>query len=370
MRFLLGQCARPAAGLARRWRGTGAELPFADPFPAHGVRFEGWYVRVADPRRGLVAAVMLGVVRDDDGSRWAHVNLAVHPGGEVRSAVVGSGVTDGGGTIGAGSAVLASARRWQGRVDDLELELSARPTAVPRPALWGALGPAHLLPAFPQYWTPTLVGVVEQGTLGVRGRRQDLAGARVYAEKNWGRSFPRGGWWWGAAHAFADPALAVAFAGGPLTRRGPAPTALVAATADGAIRLGTPGLSPVLTTTGAGWWRVEGRGGRHRVRLLGEAAGSAVLLPHPEPPGRRLAARARQELAGRVEAVVERRGGGRWRIAHRGESPLAGLERGDDAAAATGRARQASAQASGGAPSPSAGSTSSGAWSNGSEPLR
>jgi hypothetical protein len=64
------------------------------------------------------------------------------------------------------------------------------------------------------------------------------------------------------------------------------------------------------------------------VRIEGTATASDVELPHPEAPGRAPGTRARQELAGRIELVLERRRAGRWRTEIADRSGLAGLERG------------------------------------------
>ncbi len=315
----------PAA--AGRFRATGADLPFGDPAPAHGVGLEGWYVRVAEPRSGRVAAVMVGVATEPDGARWALVVAAVHPEGVVRHVTV-DGVPDLARAVRVGEAVQMDGRALRARVGEVQVDLQMRPGAPLRPLLWGGLGPAHLVPGLPQYWTPLDAGVVERGTLRVGSTTADLAGGRVYREKNWGPSFPRHGWWWGAAHAFADPRLVVAFGGGPLSARGPAPTAVVVSTPDALVRLGTPVVSPVRTSVEDGRWSVRGGGLRHRVTLHGRDDDTALGLPHPEPPGREPAWRARQAFAAEVSLLLERRAGGRWRTAAAGTSPLAGLERG------------------------------------------
>ena len=320
----------PRASVAtavRRVRGTGADLPFGDPAPAHGVPLEGWYVRVADPTSGRVAAAMVGVATEPDGDRWALVVLAVHPEGIVRH-VVAEGDLALDWPLRVGTVLRLDATSLRAHVDDVELELRVRPGAPLRPLLWGGLGPGHLVPGLPQYWTPLDAGLAEWGTLRLGTDVHDLTGGRVYREKNWGPGFPRHGWWWGAAHAFPDPRLVVAFGGGPLSRFGPAPTAVVVSTPEGLVRLGTPLVSPLTTTVADGRFAVAGGGARHRVRVEGHQGGGALELPHPEPPGREPAWRARQAFAGEVTLLLERRAGARWRTAAAGVSPLAGLESG------------------------------------------
>lgn len=316
-----------AAAAARRWRATGADLPLGDPSRPHGVALEGWYVRVAEPLSGRVAAVMVGLTTERDGARWALVVAAVHPEGVVRHVVVDCGL-DLGRPLVIGDVLRMDATALRARVDDVELAVALRPGAPLRPLLWGGLGPGHLVPGLPQYWTPLDAGVAERGTLRLGGMTHDLSGGRVYREKNWGTGFPPHGWWWGAAHAFPDPRLAVAFGGGPLSRLGPAPTALVVSTPDALVRLGTPLVSPLRATITDGRFAVEGGGLRHRVRLDGQHDGTTLRLPHPEPPGREPGWRARQAFAADVTLLLERRAGGRWRTAASGASPVAGLESG------------------------------------------
>ena len=172
----------------------------------------------------------------------------------------------------------------------------------PRPA-FGALGPAQMVPWLGQYWHPHLLcGETTDGSL-------------VYAEKNWGSRFA-GHWWWGQAQL--DGATA-AFAGGRML--GGAPTALVVGVGD---RLFTaaPPLAAVTTSTAPGHWRV--RSGA--IELEAEADPStAHVLPVPVPGAEeRVVMRSRQHLAGRLAVTVRRRGG----IVFRGESTMAGLERG------------------------------------------
>ncbi len=68
------------------YRGTGADLPFADVLRAHpGVRMEGYFWRFTAPRgdgRALIA--LCGVNQADDGP-WSTLGLAAHPGGFLRA---------------------------------------------------------------------------------------------------------------------------------------------------------------------------------------------------------------------------------------------------------------------------------------------
>jgi hypothetical protein len=307
--------------LLARWRATGADLPFGDPERFHGAPLEGWYWRFAQPERDLAVAVVCGVLH----GTWAEVVIAVHPHGIVREVRVPWPPT---GTFARAGATLGA------EVADVRVDVALDPGPPLRAALWPALGPAHLLPRFPQYWAPLAAGTVREGRVTIDGTEHDLAGARAYGEKSWGPHFPPDGWWWGAAHAFDDPALVVAFAGGPLLHGlAFAPTAIVARVRAGLVRLGSPPLWPVRTVVGDGEWHVEGRGARTRVRIDGQSDGGHLLLPHPEPDDGTFDRRAEHWLDGVVEAVVEGRRGGRWRTLGAGRSPLAGLERGRPRAA-------------------------------------
>jgi hypothetical protein len=148
-----------------------------------------------------------------------------------------------------------------------------------------------------------------------------LSDATVYGEKNWGTTFAPD-WWWGQAHGLGDGAACVAFAGGRLAVG--APTAVVVALDGTVLRLGPP-FAAMRTAVEPGRWRVRGRGPVHSVEIEAEADPAAGhLLPVPVVDERRSELRSRQHLAGRL-AVSVRRG---RRLVFRGESELAGLERG------------------------------------------
>lgn len=46
-------------------------------------------------------------------------------------------------------------------------------------------------------------GIAASGFVEYQGRSRDLAGAKLYAEKNWGGSFPQK-WWWVQANGFSE----------------------------------------------------------------------------------------------------------------------------------------------------------------------
>lgn len=285
------------------YRRTGADPPFGDPSRDHGVAMEGTFWRFTDPARGRVVVVLLGECRAPDG-RWSLAGIASHPGGAVRWGI-GDELLD------------AGPGRLRARVDGAALDATweaDRPW--PRRA-FGALGPAHMVPWLGQYWHPHLLSGAVRGSFAIDGETWPLDGSTVYAERNWGADFA-GHWWWGQAHALGDGGVCVAFAGGRLLGR--APTALVVALEDRLIRLSPP-LSAIATSTAPGHWRIRAGG----VELEAEAdPATAHVLPVPVPAERRAELRSRQHLAGRLSLTVRRRGG----VVFRGESELAGLERG------------------------------------------
>src|SRR4051812_33015166 len=134
------------------YRGTGADPPFGDPARYHGVAMEGYYWRFTDAVRGRVIVALIGVNRDGRGGTWATVALAAHPGGHVRSAVVGDAWADpcalgAGARDGARTVFAADARGVRVDLGDdarLDVRIGA-PRAWPRRAL-GGIGPAQIVP--------------------------------------------------------------------------------------------------------------------------------------------------------------------------------------------------------------------------------
>lgn len=312
--------------LIAAYRRTGADLPFGDPTRAHGVGMEGYYWRFTDVGAGRVVIVLCGFCAADDGD-WAVVALAAHPDGVVRHAIVPRAAArfDAFG-VRAGSALEAAADRLRldlGPGARLDVSLDRRRPWPHR--LLGGLGPAQTVPGLGQYWHPHLLGSAVRGSAELDDRRVSLDEATAYAEKNWGSAFAEH-WWWGQAHGFDDPEVCVAFAGGrvALPLATVAPTAVVVALADEALRLAPP-LAQTTASVGADAWHVRARQGRVTVRVDadGGAHPSATLLPVPVVSERRVVLRSRQLLAGRLHLEVRR---GR-RLLYAGTSELAGLER-------------------------------------------
>jgi Tocopherol cyclase len=280
---------------------------------------EGYYWRFADPAEGWAVAVLAGVCRAADGA-WAMITLAAEPGGVARTEIAPLARPHPH-TLGVDAGALLSAGPDGVRVrlgPDAWLDAAlTRQRNWPRRA-WGALGPAQAVPGLGQYWSPHLLGARVTGEARVGGRTLDLAGALAYAEKNWGAAFARH-WWWG--QAWLEEEAGVAFAGGRL-RLG-APTALVAWTPAGLIRLAPP-LARTTAGAGGGRWRVHAASPRWTVELEGEAAEPPLRLPVPLPAQRRLEPRSDHHLRGRLAVTVSRA----RRTYLRGETTLAGLEEG------------------------------------------
>jgi tocopherol cyclase len=308
------------------YRSTGADPPFTDPARAHGTAMEGYYWRVVDAEAGSVIVVLCGVCRGREGP-WAAVALAAHPGGFARHAVVAPAAAEPS-FFGARAAGIlrGSADGLSIRLDeDAWVELRLRSALLWPGRVFGALGPAHVLPGLPQYWHPVVLAAKADGEASLGGARVRLEGATAYAEKNWGPGFA-GHWWWGHADAFPGGDATVAFAGGPVGLAGRvfSPTAVV-------VRLGShvlhfaPPLASTRAAVTAGGWRIRALSPRHAVEIEGEPSDSAPhLLPVPEVAARRVNMRSTQYLAGLMRLKVRR---GR-RTLFEGESPLAGLELG------------------------------------------
>ncbi len=317
--------------LLRRYRATGADLPFGDPLPAHGVAMEGYFWRFTLPETGDVVIALCGVnSAAGDGEHWATLGLAGHPGGFLRTAAhpEASAARD---RLGA-----RAGDAFRGDEDGVHVDLGADArldVAVTRPVRWprrrfGGSSLFQCVPGLNQYWHPWLLGGRAEGQAVLGGRTVDLTGAHVYAEKNWGREgFPRS-WWWGQAHGFAEPDACVAFAGGEVTagRLRTEVTALVVALPGGdVLRLGNPVTSPLRAEVTDETWALRGRSGLWDVRVQAwSPLGAAHVLPVPLPSERRNVPGAIEHLAGDLEVVVRRAGRVRWR----GRTRLAALEHG------------------------------------------
>jgi len=326
--------ARGIRTALERYRAGGADLPFGDPLPAHGVAMEGYFWRITDPVDGRVVIALIGVNRDARGGHWATLGLATHPAGTLAIAAAPDGwaAPD-------HLAVRSETEVGSFVADADRLEVDLGPGArlrisIDEAAPWphrafGGSSVFQSVPALNQYWHPWLLGGVVHGDAEVGDERWSLDGATVYGEKNWGKEGFPDAWWWGQAQAFADPGACVAFAGGQV-HSGPLRaevTAVVVRLPDGSvIRLGNPGTSPVTARVTDTTWDLHGRSlAGWEVDISGYAAlGDAHVLPVPLPSERRNTAGALEHLGATMSVTLRRRGVLVWE----GRSDLAALEHG------------------------------------------
>jgi hypothetical protein len=310
--------------LLRRYRATGADLPFGDPRGAHGVAMEGYFWRLTSAATGRVIIVLCGILRSPTGP-WGLVGMASHPGGFQRELITPRAQAASRGVdVRSGTACVADERSL--RVDlgpDARLDVRFDDVTPFAPRPFGGLGPAHAIPGLSQYWHPHVLGGTVRGTAVLGDEVVDLDGASVYAEKNWSRGGFPDLWWWGQAQGFERPDVCVAFAGGdvqvgPLALQA---TALVVRVGDELVRLGTPVLTPVTATVGGRTWHLRGRSRTWSVELFGDGRAAE---PHLLPAERRTVYTAVEHLGAAVDVEVRRRG----RLVFAGSSQLAGLEDG------------------------------------------
>lgn len=315
--------------IASRYRASGANLPFSDPLPAHGVDMEGYFWRFTLPRTGEVVIALCGVNRGPE-RNWSTVGLAGHPGGFLRTTAHPEGSADPS-TLGASAGMVFRGEPGRVRVDlGPDAMLDARildPVPWPRRRLGGS-SLFHSVPGLNQYWHPWLLGGRAQGHAVLGGRRVDLTGAQVYAEKNWGRAGFPDSWWWGQAQGFAEAAACVAFAGGQV-HAGPLrteATSLVVRLPDATvIRLCNPITAPVSARVTDETWSLRGRNARWSVVLEASSPlGAAHVLPVPLPAEQRNVPGAIEHLAGALSVTVRRAGHLVWQ----GNTDLAALEHG------------------------------------------
>ena len=318
------------ASVRHAYRASGADRPFGDPLPAHGVAMEGYFWRFTDPASGRVVIALNGVNRADDGT-WSTLGLAAHPHGFLRTSVHSDGAiaaTDGLGAR-AGDAFTGTADRLN--VDlapDARLQVEiTHPVPWPRRSFGGS-SVFQAVPGLNQYWHPWLLGGSAHGQAVVGSETWDLDGWSVYAEKNWGKGGFPDSWWWGQAQGFADPSVCVAFAGGEVTA-GPISTtvtAVVVLLPDGQlVRLGDPVVSPVHAEVSDERWTLHGRSAQWRIDIEGTGnLANAHVLPVPLPAERRNVPGAIEHLGATMHVTVRRRG----RIVWEGQSNLAALEHG------------------------------------------
>ncbi len=320
----------PLGPLLEVVRASGADPWAGDPAGAHpGVALESWSWRVVDRAAGRVVLVAATRCRDALGADWGSVVVAAAgPGGRlVRERTVDWVAADPDRlSVEFGPGVLR-AEEDRLTVDlgpDLRVDAAfAEPWRGPRRL--GGLGLGHAVPGLTQYWHPHLLGARVSGTARLGSARPvELDGAVAYGEKNWGRGGTPRAWWWGQAVLEEDVLLA--FAGGVLDA-GPlsaSATALAVRAGDELAALAQP-FALLDARVDPGHWRIDGASATGwRVRVRASAEGAPFDLPVPVAGTRRLEAHSHQHLDGRLWLELRR---GR-RVVYRGESGLAGLERG------------------------------------------
>lgn len=320
----------PLAPLLRAVRASGADPWAGDPAGAHpGVALESWSWRLVDPRARRVVLVAATRCRGGDGRDWGSVVLAAlgpRGGRIVRERTVDRVEADPAGPrVAFGAGVLRAGE------DGLDADLGADArvhVAWTRPWRWprrlGGLGLGHAVPGLTQYWHPHLLGGHVAGAARLGSAPVVLDGTRAYAEKNWGRGGTPRAWWWGQASLEEDVVLA--FAGGVLDAGPlrPSATALVVRAGDELAALAQP-FALVQARVDPGAWRIDAASASGwRVRVRGGASSAPFDLPVPVPGTRRLAAHSHQHFDGSLLLELRR---GR-RLVFRGETGLAGLERG------------------------------------------
>ncbi|WJY91770.1 hypothetical protein CFAEC_04620 [Corynebacterium faecale] len=317
--------------LLKRYRSTGADLPFGDPLPAHtGVSMEGYFWRITDPATGRVIIALCGVNQGPSGP-WATVGYAAWPNGFIRTeALDGAWANPHSlGVEGGAEAFEGNHRRL--RVDlgpDVLLDMTfSNLEPWPHRAVGGS-SIFQMVPALNQYWHPWLLGGKASGTAVVGDQTWEFTDAQVYAEKNWGREgFPES-WWWGQAQGFKEPDACVAFAGGKIHsgKLRTEVTGLVVRLPGGKVfRLGNPVVSPVDTRTTDEQWLISGRGYGWDVEITATAPlDQAFVLPVPLPSEHRNTAGDLEHLVGELKIEVKRFGRHVWS----GTTSLAALEHG------------------------------------------
>ena len=318
-----------------RYRSSGADLPFGDPLPYHGVAMEGYFWRFTDRSSGSVVVALCGVNRSATGT-WATVALCSWPDGYIREAVVPFASADPdalGAFAGRQAASIGESFAGTDRVVHVDLGPDAQlDVQIEQHARWkrrsfGGSSIFQSVPALNQYWHPHLLGGRATGTAQLGGRTLHLEGAAAYAEKNWGRGGFPPAWWWGQAQGFEREDVCIAFAGGVIE---PGPfslevTALVARVGRDVVRLGDPLVSPVRAEISNDRWQVAGRGRGWEIEVDGHAPlGAAHVLPVPLPAERRNVPGALEHLGGTLDAEIRHRG----RTVFSGRSRLAALEHG------------------------------------------
>lgn len=306
------------------YRRTGADVPYGNPLPSHGTEMEGWFWRVTDEAAGRALIALCSVNRQPTGD-WSTAAVGVHPGLVVRSGALGNArALHSPFSVSAGDDsgnFTVSTDRVRFELGDLRLNMEITDRFA-WPKAFGGGGVFSAIPFLNQYWHPYCLGGRASGTVEYGSESWSFDGAKVYAERNWGKGFPLR-WWWGQAHDFGGDDVCVAFSGGLLSL-GPIArdvNGIVVRVGKKVIRMTPPVL--VRSEVGDNQWLIRGKSRRYEIELVGDGRHLPPhVLPVPLPAQRRNIDTDFEHLGGRLHCTVRESG----RLLFEGTSELAALE--------------------------------------------
>jgi len=306
------------------YRRTGADVPYGNPLPSHGTEMEGWFWRVTDEAAGRALIALCSVNRQPTGD-WSTAAVGVHPGLVVRSGALGNArALQSPFSVSAGDDsgnFTVSTDRVRFELGDLRLNMEITDRFA-WPKAFGGGGVFSAIPFLNQYWHPYCLGGKASGTVEYGDESWTFDGAKVYAERNWGKGFPLR-WWWGQAHDFGGDDVCVAFSGGLLSL-GPIArdvNGIVVRVGKKVIRMTPPVL--VRSEVGDNQWLIRGKSARYEIEIEGDGRHLPPhVLPVPLPAQRRNIDTDFEHLGGRLRLTVRESG----RLLFNGTSELAALE--------------------------------------------
>jgi len=194
------------------------------------------------------------------------------------------------------------------------------PQRIPR----ATAGWLSFLPLFDPGWQILLAQGRGQGWLEWQDKRYEFDQALVYAEKNWGCSFPSR-WFWLQTNHFPDhPSLSVtAAAGERLVLGRPEEVGLIGVHHQGSFYEFAPGHSTIITWDVARWghWRLQASNSKYWLELLGKTEDKGSLVHTPTAQGLQL--NCRDTTRGHLRLRLGKIG---QSLMVQGESQTAGLE--------------------------------------------
>jgi len=256
---------------------------------------------------------------------WSTAAVGVHPGLIVRSGALGNArALQSPFSVSAGDDsgnFTVSTDRVRFELGDLRLNMEITDRFA-WPKAFGGGGVFSAIPFLNQYWHPYCLGGKASGTVEYGDESWTFDGAKVYAERNWGKGFPLR-WWWGQAHDFGGDDVCVAFSGGLLSL-GPIArdvNGIVVRVGKKVIRMTPPVL--VRSEVGDNQWLIRGKSARYEIEIEGDGRHLPPhVLPVPLPAQRRNIDTDFEHLGGRLRLTVRESG----RLLFNGTSELAALE--------------------------------------------